>query len=355
MSARLTVSIALCTFEGERFLKPQLESFAAQTRLPDELVVCDDGSSDATLAILEAWAETVPFEVRILRNERNLGYAQNFGKTISLCSKDVIFLSDQDDVWEPEKIEKMTAVFEAEPDVGLVVSDGFIIDESGKRQPGSMQELVRPWFFDETNGFCECVPRPEDAYPQGCASAFRASLKPVLLPIPALWSHDIWLQAVSHAVSRGRVLPEFLFSYRLYSANTSGFGSFEDRIRLWERKKRIYVWNMPQQFWAWVPRIGQFRERMEALPESEKKTRILRQLQRNVRHYENRNRIQRSLLIYGFLWGLELLRGGYAEHLFPIRSAFFDLRTGFWSALNPVRTFREVKLLWGKFFPQKSE
>ena len=93
-----TVSVALCTYNGERFLQEQLDSIAMQTWTPDEVVVGDDGSSDSTLEILERWKQSVPFSVRIERNERNLGFAKNFESTLSRCTGDVVFLCDQDDV-----------------------------------------------------------------------------------------------------------------------------------------------------------------------------------------------------------------------------------------------------------------
>ncbi len=95
---RLRISIAMCTYNGARFLPEQLASFAAQERLPDELVVCDDGSTDATMEILQDFAATALFEVRVERNPQNLGFVRNFEKTLSLCTGDIVFLSDQDDV-----------------------------------------------------------------------------------------------------------------------------------------------------------------------------------------------------------------------------------------------------------------
>ncbi len=329
MSNNLTTSIALCTYNGERFLREQLESYARQTRLPDEVVVCDDGSKDRTLAIMEEWGATVPFQVRIVRNEQNLGYAQNFGKAVSLCTGDVIFLSDQDDVWEPEKIEKMLRVFEEEPEVNLVVSDGYIIDENGQRTEGSIRELTELWFYDEPEAFCVLEPKRTDCFPQGCASAFRASLREVLLPIPPGWTHDIWLQVTAPLVGRGRVLNFPLFSYRLYSANTSPYGLFQERRRLWEHKRSIYYWNTAEQFWPWESRIGEFKSRVLQMKNEPLKRKYLKLLKRNERHFTNRSRIQRNALIFGILVFRELLPDGYVARPFPLHSLIYDLKCGF--------------------------
>src|ERR1043166_3411462 len=103
----MKLSIALCTYNGAAFLREQLESIAAQTRTPDELVISDDQSTDGTLRLIEEFAETAGFPVRVSVNESNLGTAKNFEKAISLCRGDVIMLSDQDDVWHSDRLESV--------------------------------------------------------------------------------------------------------------------------------------------------------------------------------------------------------------------------------------------------------
>jgi len=100
----MKISIALCTYNGERYLGEQLASIAAQSRQPDELVVCDDGSTDDTLIILNRFAKDANFSVRIVQNKMNLGVVANFQQAVSLCSGQLTALSDQDDVWLPDKL-----------------------------------------------------------------------------------------------------------------------------------------------------------------------------------------------------------------------------------------------------------
>src|SRR4051812_21315110 len=123
----LRLSIALCTWNGARFLQAQLDSYLAQRRRPDELVVCDDGSSDATMQILTQFAQHSPFPVRISRNPQRLGVVANFEKAIGLCQGDVIVLSDQDDVWNPDKLEQIAAHL-ARSDAAAVFSDVNVVD-----------------------------------------------------------------------------------------------------------------------------------------------------------------------------------------------------------------------------------
>src|ERR1019366_197610 len=99
LSRKNRISVALCTYNGERFLSQQLASIGKQTRLPDELVVCDDSSTDRTVAIVREFAASVSFPVRVFENQRNLGSAANFERAIRLCDGDLIALSDQDDIW----------------------------------------------------------------------------------------------------------------------------------------------------------------------------------------------------------------------------------------------------------------
>ena len=123
-------SVAMCTYNGAAYLEEQLDSIARQIRLPDELVVCDDNSSDESLRILRSFAARSAFPVRLHSNESNLGSTKNFEKAICLCSGDVIALADQDDVWHPEKLAILEREFSSTPDVGLVFTDAEIVDEN---------------------------------------------------------------------------------------------------------------------------------------------------------------------------------------------------------------------------------
>src|SRR5947209_10455427 len=126
------ISVALCTYNGEKFLPEQLDSITAQTVFPNELVVSDDGSSDRTLSILHDFASSAPFAVRILQTQSNLGSTKNFEYAIAHCTGAIVALSDQDDVWQPEKLEKLHEALTANSDAGFVVSDSELIDQDGK-------------------------------------------------------------------------------------------------------------------------------------------------------------------------------------------------------------------------------
>ena len=219
-----SLSVALCAYNGAKHLPEQLASIAAQTRIPDELVVCDDGSSDMTLSLLETFRASAPFPVHVHRNPINLKSTKNFERAISLCVGDIIALADQDDVWLPRKLETLADCFAANPNLGLAFSDGELVDQDakplGRRMwancpfPAAEQQA-----FDAGEGprlllRFNCV--------TGAALAFRADLRPHLLPIPVEWVHDAWIGFIAAALADAKTIAEPLLHYRQHAAQQIG-------------------------------------------------------------------------------------------------------------------------------------
>ena len=224
MSDGIRISVALCTYNGARYLYEQLVSFVQQQRQPDELVVCDDGSTDATLEVLREFARSAPFAVHVHCNETNLGVTRNFERAIALCSGDVIALSDQDDVWLPEKLARMEAAFVADPEVGLVICDAWLVgpDLAPSEQKAWANLPFGPAMqrrFNLGRG-----PRQMLRYNlvTGAFCAFRAELREILLPIPTCWVHDGWIGIVATAVAPARAIPEPLVLYRQHGNQEIG-------------------------------------------------------------------------------------------------------------------------------------
>jgi glycosyltransferase involved in cell wall biosynthesis len=221
--APLRLSIALCTCDGQKFLRAQLESFLTQQHLPDELVVCDDDSTDGTFAILSEFAQRSPFPVRIVRNPERLGVVSNFEQAIRLCNGDIIVLSDQDDIWMPEKLTLLVREF-SDSAVTAVFSDAQVVDEDLKpvgyrfwqRTGFDLSEQTR-WLAGDPFGifFRHFVV-------MGASLAFRSALRPQLLPIPPGWPHDAWVAAIAAAAGRVTPLPIALLQYRQHGANQVG-------------------------------------------------------------------------------------------------------------------------------------
>src|SRR5690242_9734869 len=141
------VSVAMATYNGDRFLQEQLDSVARQTLLPCELVACDDGSTDGTLDILHQFAAKAPFPVHVHQNQARLGYGPNFLRAASLCSGELLAFCDQDDVWLEQKLQKCAAVLSRPRNV-LVIHSAEVVDERLSPVGIRTSRATRPLHFD---------------------------------------------------------------------------------------------------------------------------------------------------------------------------------------------------------------
>ena len=213
------ISIAMTTFNGEKYIAEQLDSLAKQTMQPAELVLCDDGSSDRTLTIVREFAATVPFPVKIVQNETRLGFGDNFLKAASLTSGDLVAFCDQDDVWLPHKLARCAAEFE-NPETLLCVHTAELWngkDRSGLRIPDYRKRVNLP---------------PRSLYPMqgtfGFAMVVRRDLFEVAEISPRwshMGSHDQWAWMVASVLGRVSLLPDLLALYRQHGGNVYGAGS----------------------------------------------------------------------------------------------------------------------------------
>jgi glycosyltransferase involved in cell wall biosynthesis len=231
---RARFSVAMCTYNGAAFLPAQLESIAKQTRLPDELIVCDDSSSDETTNIVERFAVAAPFPVKLYINEKNLGVIKNFEKAIGLCTGDIIALSDQDDVWYSHKLKLLEDTFQSKPDVGLVFSDADMVDEH-LRPLGH-----RLWQFTFSKKKRRLVRqgRTLEALIQrnfvtGATMAFRSDFNEMILPIPTdtVLIHDGWIALVIAALAEISFISRPLIMYRQHRNQHTGVEIGSSRLR----------------------------------------------------------------------------------------------------------------------------
>lgn len=243
------ISVALCTFNGEPFLDAQLASLTHQTRLPDEVVICDDGSTDETPALLRAFKASAAFPVQVHLNRENLGSTKNFEKAISLCNFGIIALCDQDDLWHETKLMCIENAMEYQ-EVEGVFSDAEIVDENLQTIGRSLWDWVgfsakdRRRFFQGTD--FELLLRRNVV--TGATFAFRASVRARALPIPSPWVHDAWLALIIAAAHRLRFMDCRLVSYRQHSGNQIGAISrwqhlvdAWDQLRLRDSRERFAV------------------------------------------------------------------------------------------------------------------
>lgn len=207
----MRISVAMATYNGADFLEAQLESFANQSLLPDELVVSDDGSTDKTLQIMRDFMRTAPFEVAITQNQRESGTVGNFGNALEACRGDAIFISDQDDVWLDDKIERMLDV-EAQMDgPALIVCDARFGNEDLSSFGGTVSSWARKMGAVSTNG-----------HVNGCCTLVNRAFADIALPIPpASTAHDIWLHTLAVKMKVKIALPVVLQYYRRHDANVT--------------------------------------------------------------------------------------------------------------------------------------
>lgn len=217
--------MALCTRNGARFLREQLDSMADQTLPVTEVVVGDDASTDATLDIVDAWAAEHPsIRVTVLRNDPPLGVTGNFERTVLACSGSIIALSDQDDVWHPQKLQRLVAALDAHPGTLLAHSDARLVDADG--EPIGMLMLDNL----EATGPERAGLASADAFPvlnrrnliTGATVIFRSSLLEAAIPFAEHWVHDEWLAMIAACAGGVVLVDEPLVDYRQHGANAIG-------------------------------------------------------------------------------------------------------------------------------------
>jgi hypothetical protein len=214
----------MCTYNGAAYLAEQLDSLSAQTRLPDELVVCDDSSTDKrTREMVTVFARHAPFPVRLFVNKQNLGSRQSFPQAIRRCRGEIIFLCDQDDVWREDKLAVIERAFLSSPQTGLLFSDAEIVDEN-------LVKLGRLWTSFGEDGRTEVEKQNvfnallRANLVTGATLAFRSNFRHLVLPIPSdiILQHDGWIALIIAAVSPVIFISEPLIKYRQHPGQQIG-------------------------------------------------------------------------------------------------------------------------------------
>lgn len=221
------ISIAMATYNGAKHIQEQLDSIAKQVCLPYELVVCDDGSTDSTVEIVRKFASTVCFPVHLYQNEQNLGFANNFIKCASLCKGDWIAFSDQDDVWLPEKLSRVSHLIDADQSKKLVLvcHSADLVNEdllpTGRRIPDVLRDQVI-----EKNGHYGflCIAGFTMTFKAELLSGIDSSLRPrdYFAPTDKWQSHDKWIAMLANALGDVAYISESLALYRRHSSALSG-------------------------------------------------------------------------------------------------------------------------------------
>lgn len=329
MDSKIKISVALCTYNGERFLREQLESIANQSHLPDELIVCDDGSTDGTRAILEEFVKVAPFCVKVIFNTENLGYVKNFEKAISLCSGDLIFLSDQDDRWREDKVALMQEIF-SNPAIGMAFSNASIMDEHGQLTG----ELL--WDAAHFNAKAQQYFLHGEAYKilylknivSGCTMAFRRQLWHLIRPLPKdiPFIHDAWIALMSAIVSEVTFIDKPLIQYRLHAQQSAAL----ERKKTSVNELMLQVRNNEkfQQYQRHLEQLRILRQRILNLQDhivSQRYDYLLKCIEEHERHLNVRINLSPRFFVNCVQVLRELASGRYHRFSNGFKSVFADL------------------------------
>lgn len=217
-----SVSIALATYNGEKYIRRQLQSLASQTYVPAELVITDDGSRDRTLSIARDFAKTAPFPVHVHRNTKRLGFRGNFMKAASLCRSELIAFCDQDDVWYDHKIASCIEPFE-DSEMVLVHHNADVVDANGVKKDSLDRYSTAPMALPLSLKMTDAIP--------GLTQIFRREL----LRYSTLWphsldqrfpgepmAHDQWFLFIASVLGKIGYVNRPLLAYYQHGNNTFG-------------------------------------------------------------------------------------------------------------------------------------
>ncbi len=209
---RPALSVAMATHNGERFLPQMLESLAAQTLQPDELVVRDDASEDGTVGILQAFGRRAPFRVDVISGGPRLGFAQNFVAASRQCSGGLIFFADQDDTWRRHKLARVARGVRAGDPMAIFHDFALQSDDGTQIAPSFYAVLAERGFSPQ-------------ASVNGCSIAVTRGFVETWgwPPADTSVSHDVWVALLATAFDQRRTLEEVLIDYRLHEGNTSAW------------------------------------------------------------------------------------------------------------------------------------
>lgn len=226
-----SVSVALCTFNGARFLEDQLRSILEQTTRPQQIVISDDASTDSTVALAEAvlarysvTAGHAPIDSVLLRNTSPLGVARNFENAILATTGDLVALSDQDDVWRPDRLARVLKEFDSRADLDLVFSNARLVDGFGSSLDRTLFDVLEIGESDrqrihDADALSLFIKRN---LATGATTMFRRRLLATAVPFPSSWVHDEWLAIMAAATGRLDVIDEALIDYRQHGSNVIG-------------------------------------------------------------------------------------------------------------------------------------
>lgn len=220
------ISVALCTFNGKKYIKDQLLSIIHQNKKVDEIVICDDGSNDSTLEIIKSFQKEALIPIKLFVNHPPKGTANNFFSAINLCQGDIVFLSDQDDIWLPNKVEIICNYLIEHPSVNVVFTNAQLINGDG--EPIPTKETLWDYFFPQNSRKrCDLGMMAEEFcrgnHITGATMAFRKNFVKQIDPVDG-YLHDELIANTAVAQHTIGYINECLIKYRIHSGQQIGIG-----------------------------------------------------------------------------------------------------------------------------------
>ncbi|MDT9331592.1 glycosyltransferase family 2 protein [Clostridium perfringens] len=235
------ISVAMTTYNGESFIKKQIESILNQTITVDEIIICDDCSTDRTLEILSEEIQNRKSDIiiKIIRNKVNLGYIQNFYKAIKETNGDIIFLADQDDIWELDKVEKCIKFIESNG-CDAICSKFKLINENGDEIIDKSRFRINKFLLNnDTNTKISFNRLIYGNISPGCTYCFNKKVKDIYLKInDKNVIHDYQIMLIAATIGSVELLTDELIKYRLHSNNSVGFSNKTRKIKFKINKLR---------------------------------------------------------------------------------------------------------------------
>lgn len=213
----------MATYNGEKYILEQLESICKQTVKVDEIVIVDDCSQDSTVALIKDFiGEHSTYNIRFFENEKNLGYKKNFHKAMSLCEGEIIFLSDQDDIWLEHKVETLRKILNEQDEISLISSSFMYVDGQGNKNDENRKVYKKKILRNELAN----VPIEDLLFhniSQGCSMAMKKEIKDIYLEhFTEELPHDRMLNVIASTKKKCYYLNDPLFYYRIHDNNTIG-------------------------------------------------------------------------------------------------------------------------------------
>jgi len=258
-----TISVALCTHNGANFIREQLASILAQTLPPTDIVLSDDASTDNTVELARAALAAHPqISLTVLSNQPALGVMRNFQQAALASTGELIALCDQDDLWDPTKLQRIAEVFAARDDVSLVHTDAQLVSHDGEMLQHTLLESLEARASEireihDGKAFDTLLRRN---LVTGATAVLRRSLLDSAVPFADEWVHDEWLAIVSAAVATNELIDEPLIDYRQHASNQIGARKLTFRQKLSKFREPRQERNEHL-----VARALQLVERLEAL------------------------------------------------------------------------------------------